>query len=99
LRERNRLLEAAGLAAAYRSVEPGAPDLAPYEAAVARVLASHEPYPALVVDRHWHVTATNRGCGRLFGAELVGTNHVRRYFAIPVRPTRSSTGPMSSGRA
>lgn len=83
LRERNRLLEAAGLAPAYRSVEPGAPDLAPYEAAVSRVLASHEPYPALVLDRHWNVTATNRGCERLFGAELVGTNLVRRYFGDP----------------
>ena len=83
LRERNRLLEAAGLAPEYRSVDPGAPDLAPYEAAIARVLASHEPYPALVVDRHWTVTMANQGSARLFGAELVGANLVRRYFGDP----------------
>ncbi len=83
LRERNRLLEAAGLAPEYRSIPPGAPDLAPYEAAVARVLDSHEPYPALVVDRHWNVTTANRGAARLFGDDLVGTNLVRRYFGDP----------------
>lgn len=83
LSERNRPLEAAGLAPAYRSVQHGAPDLAPYEAAVQRVLASHEPYPALVVDRHWNVTAANRGCARLFGTELVEANLVRRYFGDP----------------
>jgi hypothetical protein len=62
------------------SVVSGAPDLAPYEAAVQRVLDSHEPYPALVVDRHWNVTAANHGSVRLFGAELVGTNLVRRDY-------------------
>ena len=82
LRERNRLLEAAGLAPEYRLAEPGAPDLAPYQAAVARVLDSHEPYPAIVVDR-WNVTAANRGCTRLFGDGLVGTNLVHRYFGDP----------------
>jgi MmyB-like transcription regulator ligand binding domain len=83
LRERNRLLEAAGLAAEYRSVPPGAPDLAPYEAAVQRVLALHEPYPGLAVDRHWNVTLANRGSELLIGRELIGTNLVRRYLGVP----------------
>jgi transcriptional regulator with XRE-family HTH domain len=58
LRERNRLLLAAGYAPVFtqRPVENLG---ACVKAALDRLLASHEPYPALVLDRHWDVVAAN----------------------------------------
>jgi transcriptional regulator with XRE-family HTH domain len=58
--ERNALLEAAGFAAAYRTRRVDAPDLAFVREAVAWTLARHDPYPALVLDRHWQVLESNR---------------------------------------
>ncbi|HSX61857.1 MAG TPA: helix-turn-helix transcriptional regulator [Tahibacter sp.] len=60
LRERNQLLTAAGLAPMYRESRLDAPALAQARAAVDLVLRGHEPYPALAVDRHWNIVATNR---------------------------------------
>ena len=59
LRERNHLLLAAGYAPAFpeRSLED--PDMAPVQEALDRILAAHEPYPALVIDRHFDVVAAN----------------------------------------
>jgi transcriptional regulator with XRE-family HTH domain len=60
LRERNRLLLAAGHAPAFGAHELDEPEMEPVRAALDRVLAGHEPYPALVVDRHWGMVAANR---------------------------------------
>jgi transcriptional regulator with XRE-family HTH domain len=59
LRERNGLLLAAGYAPAYRHSDLADPELGPVRAALERVLAGHEPYPALIVDRHWGMVAAN----------------------------------------
>ena len=59
LRERNRLLLAAGYAPVYSQRELGEPELGPIRAALERVLAAHEPYPAIVVDRAWNLLAAN----------------------------------------
>lgn len=59
LRERNALLEAAGFAPMYRHRALDDPALAAARQAVQRVLKGHEPYPALAVDRHWHLVAHN----------------------------------------
>jgi transcriptional regulator with XRE-family HTH domain len=60
LRERNRLLLAAGFAPRYteRPLSDGALSAA-YDA-VRRVLRAHEPYPALAFDRHWNIVMANR---------------------------------------
>jgi transcriptional regulator with XRE-family HTH domain len=65
LRERNRLLNAAGFAPLYleRSLED--PALGAARQAVDRVLAAHEPYPAMAVDRHWTLVAANRALAPL----------------------------------
>ncbi len=65
LRDRNELLIAAGYAPEYRELAYEDPDLAPVRAAIDQVLAGHDPYPALVVDRHWELVASNRGLGLL----------------------------------
>jgi transcriptional regulator with XRE-family HTH domain len=65
LRDRNQLLLAAGYAPAYAEHELDAPELGPVRDAIDQVLRAHEPYPALVVDRHWGLVAANRPVGAL----------------------------------
>ena len=60
LRDRNTLLLAAGFAPAYPERSLDDPALRVARQAIERVLASHEPYPALAVDRHWTLLAANR---------------------------------------
>jgi transcriptional regulator with XRE-family HTH domain len=61
-RERNVLLTAAGYAPMYAVRPLSDPALASARAAVDLILSGHEPYPALLVDRHWTMLATNRAC-------------------------------------
>ena len=60
LRERNAMLLAAGFAPAYPEHDLDDPALGVARAAVDRVLAGHEPFPALAVDRYWTLVAANR---------------------------------------
>jgi transcriptional regulator with XRE-family HTH domain len=60
LRDRNGLLLAAGYAPAFAQRELDAPEMGPVRDAIDQVLRGHEPYPALVVDRHWGLVAANR---------------------------------------
>jgi transcriptional regulator with XRE-family HTH domain len=60
LRDRNRLLLAAGFAPAYEERPLEAPEMEPVRRAVAQVLTGHEPFPAAVVDRWWNLVAANR---------------------------------------
>src|SRR5881392_501833 len=59
LRERNALLVAAGFAPMYRERRLDDPALQVARDAVQLILKSHEPYPALAVDRHWNLLAHN----------------------------------------
>ena len=59
LRERNRLLLAAGFAPVYSETPLEAPSMDSVRAAVRQLLAGHEPYPALVVDRSWNLVEAN----------------------------------------
>ena len=63
LRERNELLLAAGYAPQYAARALDDPALRPVRDAVSRVLAAHEPYPAIAVDRHWNLVASNAALG------------------------------------
>ena len=65
LRERNGLLLAAGYAPAYPERDLDDEAMAPVRAALEHLLRAHEPYPALVVDRHWELLAANRPVGLL----------------------------------
>lgn len=59
LRERNVLLLAAGYAPLYPEHTLDAPALAAARQAMEIVLKGHEPYPALAIDRHWTMVASN----------------------------------------
>ena len=60
LRERNTLLEAAGLPARFAERQLSDEILAPFRDAIGRILKSHEPYPAYVINRWWEVVDANR---------------------------------------
>lgn len=60
LRERNAALLAAGFAPYYKESGLEEADLAPVRGALELVLASHEPYPAFVLDGSWNILMGNR---------------------------------------
>jgi transcriptional regulator with XRE-family HTH domain len=64
-RQHNALLLAAGFAPAWRQRDLAAPDLAEVSSALDYMLAQQEPYPAVVVDRHWNLLESNAGAVRL----------------------------------
>ena len=59
LRERNRLLLAAGYAPTYRESTLSDEAIAPIRSALDFLLAQHEPYPAVLMDRHWDIRLAN----------------------------------------
>jgi len=68
LRERNVLLVAAGFAPVFRERQlQDDPALATARKAIDLVLKGHEPYPALAIDRHWTMVASNAAVARLIG--------------------------------
>ena len=67
LRDRNALLLAAGYAPMYAEPAWDAAEMRVVHRALERMLRQHEPYPALVMDRHWNVLMTNDATPRFFG--------------------------------
>jgi transcriptional regulator with XRE-family HTH domain len=59
LRDRNGLLLAAGYAPVYAERELQTPEMAPVRQALDRFLRAHEPFPAVVVDRHYNLISAN----------------------------------------
>lgn len=60
LRERNALLIAAGFAPMYSMHSLSDPAMSSARSAVDLILNGHEPFPAMLVDRHWNLVASNR---------------------------------------
>jgi transcriptional regulator with XRE-family HTH domain len=87
LRERNVLLTGAGFAPVFRERPLTDPALKPAREALDLVLAGHEPYPALAIDRHWMLVATNNAVKRL----LAGVD--ASLLAPPVNVLRLSLHP------
>jgi len=65
-RERNVLLLAAGYAPLYSNAAWNSDEMKSINKALERVLAQHEPYPAIVMDRYWNVLLTNTAAPRFF---------------------------------
>ena len=68
LRDRNRLLLAAGFAPVYSEDAWNAREMDGITRALARVLRQHEPYPAVVMDRYWNVFMANESAPRFFNS-------------------------------
>jgi transcriptional regulator with XRE-family HTH domain len=75
LRERNRMLLAAGYAPRYGERRLDDPALERVLDSLRRMLAAHDPNPGVVIDRRWDVLVANDGAGRLVAdlpAEVAG---------------------------
>ena len=59
LREHKALLEAAGYARLYRETEISDPEMAQIRRILEFLLERHEPFPAIVVDRHHNLLMAN----------------------------------------
>ena len=68
LRDRNRLLLAAGFAPIYSEDAWNAGQMHGITRALTRVLRQHEPYPAVVMDRYWNVFMANESAPRFFNS-------------------------------
>lgn len=67
LRERNALLLAGGYAPRFAERSIDSPTLAPVRKALAQLLRTHDPFPAIAVDRHWNIVMANDAAQRLVG--------------------------------
>jgi transcriptional regulator with XRE-family HTH domain len=87
LRERNVLLVTAGYAPAYSERSLDDPALTSVRKAVELVLAGHEPYPAVAIDRHWTLVVSNNAVSPL----LAGVDPA--LLQAPVNVLRLSLHP------
>ena len=65
LREQNMLLLSGGYAPAYPANDLSDPPMSAVHEAIERVLAAHEPFPAVVIDGQWEMVAANRAVSLL----------------------------------
>lgn len=70
LRQRNRLLLASGYAPAYSEHTLASPPMQMVRHAISLILAKQEPYPAVVLDRFWHLIDANQAYRRMLGKLL-----------------------------
>ena len=70
LRGRNELLTSAGYAPIYHETALEAPEMAQARRAFDFMLRQQEPYPAMVLDRHWNILKTNEAMGRVMSLFL-----------------------------
>jgi transcriptional regulator with XRE-family HTH domain len=93
LRERNALLLAAGYAPLYAAAPLDSPELERVDAALRSILAQHEPFPAVVMDRGWNVLRANDVATRLFGGVCTPdpVPDPANVLALMVEPDRCAT--------
>ena len=89
LRDRNVLLEAAGLAPAYPEIPLTDEAAAPFYAAIRQMIESHEPYPAYVINRWWELVDANEAGRRFFPQSGDGPIDLVDAFLRP-GPTRDT---------
>jgi transcriptional regulator with XRE-family HTH domain len=77
LRERNDLLLAAGFAPVLRETPLDAPEMAPMLAALRVILARHDPFGAVAMDRNWDIVMASQASTALINAcRLPGTDEI-----------------------
>ncbi len=87
LRERNRMLLAAGYAPRFQERAIAGPEMGVVLQSLQRLLDAHQPYPGVVLDRHWNVVLGNSAALTLVGllpAEL--TAPVPNIFRLSLHP-------------
>ncbi|MCA1712725.1 MAG: helix-turn-helix transcriptional regulator [Actinobacteria bacterium] len=91
LRGRNDLLVAAGYAPVFGETALDEPEMASVRHALDLVLAHHDPYPAIVVDRLWDLVLANDG------AALLLEDVASELLSAPVNVLRLSLHPGGFG--
>jgi transcriptional regulator with XRE-family HTH domain len=94
LRERNALLLAAGYAPLYRRTAFDTPELEAARQALESLMAQHEPYPVVVVDRYWNMLRMNAGATR-FLAFFPGCDSVTPHNGPRLVFDPRGCGPLS----
>ena len=100
LRERNQVLLAAGYAPQYRETGLDDASMAEVRAALDRLLEHHEPFPAVVMDRHWNLLRANahaRGVVRLAARRRRPWRAAERR-AADVRPAAAARRQLGADR-
>ncbi|MFC4588063.1 helix-turn-helix domain-containing protein [Sphaerisporangium corydalis] len=87
LRERNRLLLAAGFAPVFSESTLNAPQMTAVRKALRQILAGHDPYPAVVVDGRWNLVDGNASLALFTG--LMAPH----LLAAPANVLRASLHP------
>jgi len=72
LRERNDWLTAAGFAPIFKARPLDDPQMSQVMSAVRTMLANHEPFPAIAIDRAWNIRLSNAPFDRL--ASMIGAD-------------------------
>ena len=83
LRERNAMLEAAGLVPAYPERRLNDAEATPFRNAIRSMLNAQEPYPAYVINRWWEVVDVNAAGHRMFPDAGTGTASAIDAFLAP----------------
>jgi transcriptional regulator with XRE-family HTH domain len=87
LRERNALMLAAGYAPSHPETALAQPELAQIRQAIDCILRQQEPYPAILLNRHWDVQTTNHAAARvnrfLLGARAGSQRNMLRQMFDP----------------
>jgi transcriptional regulator with XRE-family HTH domain len=82
--DRNEMLSSAGFEPMYQGQKINEIDQASFDRALAYILKSHEPYPAIVVNRWYDIIDVNRAAQGLFlkdGEQQLG-NVINRVFQM-----------------
>jgi len=112
LRDRNQWLTAAGFAPRFRARALDDPQMVQVMSAIRMILAAHEPFPAVAMDRAWNVLLSNRPfdlLGAMLGNDIWertggGRRNLMRLFFHPhgIRPLVTNwdaVGPLIWRRA
>lgn len=105
LRDRNDWLVAAGFAPLFRERALGDPQMGQLMSAVRMMLAGHEPFPAVAIDRAWNIRLSNSPfdeLAALVGADVwtrvggAGRNLMRLFFhPNGIRPLVANWGAIA----
>jgi transcriptional regulator with XRE-family HTH domain len=87
LRERNELLLAAGYAPVYPETSLEDAEMEQVREVLGRLLAAHEPYPAVAVDRRWELVDGNAGL------PLITAGAAAHLLEPPINALRLSLHP------
>ena len=87
LRDRNRMLTAAGYAPAFQERSLEEPELQVARQGIDMLLAAHDPNPGLAIDRHWTMVAANKGAMNLVaGVEPMLLNPPVNVLRLALHP-------------